>query len=392
MFNDDMILLGSKRSVIRELFEFGKAKAQKDGKDSVFDFSLGNPNVPSPKCVDEAILSCSKDKDAHAYTSAQGSQSVRRAIARHIRQTFGADMDENHIYMTCGAAASLCISIRALSEPDDEFIVFAPYFPEYKVFIASMGAKCVVCPATGDFSIDFAALEGLVGKHTKGVIFNSPNNPSGRVYSQQDLERLCSLLKKKSDEFSHPIFLIADEPYREIVYDKDVPYAMNFYADTIVCYSYSKSLSLPGERIGYIAVNPKACHADELYFAICGAGRSLGYVCAPSTYQKVVEKCVDALPDIAAYRKNRDLLSTSLQAIGYECVRPDGAFYLMVKALEDDANLFSERAKNFGLLLVPSDDFGVTGYVRIAYCVDYDMIVRSIPAFEKLFMSYKQQG
>lgn len=391
MFNDDMILLGSKRSVIRELYEFGKTKAQRDGKDSVFDFSLGNPNVPSPKCVDDAVLSCAKEENIHAYTSAQGDVNVRRAVAKHIWEKFGADMDENHVYMTCGAAASLCISIRALSEPDDEFIVFAPYFPEYKVFVSSMGGKCVVCPCGKDFSIDFDALERLVNARTKAVIYNSPNNPSGVVYSQDVVKRLCALLKDKSAEYSHPIFLIADEPYREIAYDKEVPYAMNFYADTIVCYSYSKSLSLPGERIGYIAVNPHATDSDELYFAICGAGRSLGYVCAPSTYQRVVEKCVDALPDVAAYKRNRDLIFNALTKIGYECVRPDGAFYLMVKALESDANAFSERAKNFGLLLVPSDDFGINGYVRIAYCVDYDMIVRSIPAFEKLFMSYKQQ-
>ena len=390
MLNREMLTLGSKRSVIRELYEFGKLKAEKDGAQNVFDFSLGNPNVPSPQCIEDALLQCAKEKDVHAYTSAQGDKNVRRAIAEHIRRTFGAKMDENHVYMTCGAAASLCITFRALCEKDDEIVIFTPYFPEYKVFVSSMGAKCVTCPCKDDFSIDFSALERVLSERTKAVVINSPNNPSGIVYSKQVIKKLCDLLTRRSQAYSHPIFLVCDEPYREIVYGADVPYPMNFYDDCVVCYSYSKSLSLPGERIGYVAVNPNAHLADELYFAICGAGRSLGYVCAPSTYQRVVEKCVDALPDVDAYRKNRDLLFDSLTTIGYECVRPDGAFYMMVRSLEDDANAFSERAKDFGLLLVPSDDFGVKGWVRIAYCVDYDMIRRSLPAFERLFATYKQ--
>lgn len=240
-----------------------------------------------------------------------------------------------------------------------------------------------------DFTPDLSALEKAVTNRTKAVIVNSPNNPSGVVYSKDTIEKIAAILKRKSEEFARPIFIIADEPYREIAYDVDVPYIMNFWDDTIVCYSYSKSLSLPGERIGYIAVSPKACEANNLYLAICGAGRSLGYVCAPSTYQRVVEKCVDALPDIDAYRKNRDLLFDSLTEIGYDCVRPDGAFYMFVKSLEDDANAFANTAKQLGLLLVPADDFGASGYVRIAYCVSHDMIERSLPAFEKLFDLYK---
>ncbi len=392
MYNKDMFELGNKRSCIRELFEYGKKCAAEVGEDCVFDFSLGNPNVPAPKCVQEAILSLATTNSTalHGYTSAQGGIGVREAIANNIRRRFGVDMSADNVYMTCGAAASLCIALRALNEGEDEFVVLAPFFPEYKVFIRAAGAKAVVVPFNkADFTPDLSALEKAVTNRTKAVIVNSPNNPSGVVYSKDTIEKIAAILKRKSEEFARPIFIIADEPYREIAYDVDVPYIMNFWDDTIVCYSYSKSLSLPGERIGYIAVSPKACEANNLYLAICGAGRSLGYVCAPSTYQRVVEKCVDALPDIDAYRKNRDLLFDSLTEIGYDCVRPDGAFYMFVKSLEDDANAFANTAKQLGLLLVPADDFGASGYVRIAYCVSHDMIERSLPAFEKLFDLYK---
>ncbi len=392
MFNADMYELGSKRSAIRELFEYGKKRAEEVGEDGVFDFSLGNPNVPAPDCVKDAILSLVSDMDSttlHGYTSAQGDNGVREAIARHIRTRFGADVQADDIYMTCGAAASLCITLRALCEEGDEFVIIAPYFPEYKVFIEAQGGK-VVCASCKekDFQIDIDALGSAITAHTKAVIVNSPNNPCGVVYGQNTVQSLCDVLSQKSKEYGHPIFIISDEPYRELAYDVAVPYIMNYYADSVVCYSYSKSLSLPGERIGYIAVNPKAQNARDLYLAVCGAGRSLGYVCAPSTYQRVVEKCVDALPDISTYKRNRDLIYDALTSIGYECVHPDGAFYLFVKALEKDANRFADNAKRLGLLLVPSDDFGIKGYVRIAYCVNHDMIARSIPVFEKLYNLY----
>lgn len=393
MFNKDMYELGSKRSSIRELFEYGKKRAAEVGKDNVFDFSLGNPNVPAPDCVKEAILSLANDCDStalHGYTSAQGDSSVREAIANNICRRFGTKISKDNIYMTCGAAASLCITLRALNEGNDEFVVLAPYFPEYMVFIKTAGGKAVVVPYTEkDFTPDLPAFEKAISKNTKAVIINSPNNPCGVVYSQNTIEKIADILNKKSVEFGHPIFIIADEPYRELAYEVEVPYIMNFYNDTIVCYSYSKSLSLPGERIGYIAISPNANNANNLYLSVCGAGRALGYVCAPSTYQQVVKKCIDALPDIDAYRKNRDLLFDSLTKIGYDCVRPDGAFYLFVKSLEDDANAFADKAKQLGLLLVPGDDFGAKGYVRIAYCVSHDMIKRSLPAFEKLFELYK---
>ncbi len=395
MFNKDMHELGSKRSSIRELFEYGKKRAAEVGSDCVYDFSLGNPNVPAPDCVKDAILSLANSCDSsplHGYTSAQGDFFVRDAIARDLNARFGANMNAEMIYMTCGAAASLCITLRALNEGKDEFVILAPYFPEYKVFIDSMKGKVVEVPFDeNDFSPNLTALENAITPSTKAVIINSPNNPSGVVYSEDTLKKIAAVLGEKSKQFSKPIFLISDEPYRELAYDANVPFTMNFYDDTIVCYSFSKSLSLPGERIGYVAVSPKAADAQNLYLAICGAGRALGYVCAPSTYQRVIKVCVNARPDIDVYRKNRDLLYDSLTKIGYDCVHPDGAFYLFVKALEEDANAFADNAKRLGLLLVPGDDFGAKGYVRIAYCVSNDVIKRSVPAFEKLFEQYKAE-
>jgi aspartate aminotransferase len=386
--------LGSKRSVIRELFEFGKKRAAELGADKVFDFSLGNPNVPAPECVRASLkrlIDLPDSTTIHGYTSAQGDSEVRKAIAASINARFNANVSPDFIYMTCGAAASLCISLRALNELDDEFIIFAPYFPEYQVFIKAAGGVPVTVPFNpDDFQIDFGAFEKAVTKKTKAVIINSPNNPCGVVYPQAAVQRVAEILRRKSAEFGKPIVLISDEPYRELVYDgAQVPYVMNFYDDSIVCYSYSKSLSLPGERIGYIAISPEMRGKEGVYAAVCGAGRALGYVCAPSLFQRVVAQCADAKPDIAAYKRNRDLLYGSLTQIGYSCVYPDGAFYLFVKALEADANAFAGRAKDFGLLLVPGDDFAAAGYVRIAYCVNYDMIKRSLPSFKLLFDAYK---
>lgn len=394
MLNKDMYALGSKRSAIRELYEFGKKRIEEVGKDNVFDFSLGNPNVTPPACVNQSIkelLTSLDDISLHGYTSAQGDVNVRSAVAFNLSKREGIEISKNNIYMTCGAAASLCITLRSLCEEGDEFIILAPYFPEYKVFVKSQGGKCVVIPFDKTILMpDMTTLKNAINTHTKAVIINSPNNPSGVVYSGEIIEQIASILSEKSREFSREIFIISDEPYREIVYDVDVASIMSRYANTIVCYSYSKSLSLPGDRIGYIAVSPKCTGANDLYLAICGAGRALGYVCAPSTYQHVVEKCVDAMPNISEYRKNRDLLYSALSQIGYDCIQPDGAFYLMFKSLEEDSLSFCEKAKDFDLLLVAGDDFGAKGYVRVAYCVDYDMINRSIPAFKKLYDSYRK--
>ncbi len=394
MFNKEMHKLGSNRSVIRELFEFGKQLAAKEGADKVYDFSLGNPSVPAPEAVKTSIekqIALPNSTALHGYSSAQGDPDVRAAIANHIKTAFGVAADPNLIYLTVGAAAALCISLRALKEEGDNFVCFAPFFPEYSVFTAATGATLRVVPMRQDCKMDLAAAEKLIDEHTKGIIINSPNNPSGAVYSEEEIKDLCKLLGSKEKEYGHPIFLISDEPYREIVYDGIfVPYLMNYYDDVIVCYSYSKSLSLPGERIGYVAVSPKANEAQQLYYAICGAGRALGYVCAPHLFQRILLDCVDLPADVAAYDKNRKLLYSSLTEIGYTCIKPQGAFYLMVKSPEEDANAFSDRAKNFGLLLVPGDTFGAPGFVRVSYCVSYDMIVRSLPAFTALFATYKK--
>ena len=394
MYNEKMHHLGSVRSVIRELFEFGKKRAQEVGADKVYDFSLGNPSVPAPDCVNEAIVELVTSMPStalHGYTSAQGDASVRGAIAGYINERFGTKLTGDSIYMTVGAAASLCITLRALSDGKDEFITVAPFFPEYTVFTEATGAKLKVVPIKKeDFQVDLVELEKAVTPLTKGIILNSPNNPSGVVYTEETIKGVTAILEAKQKEFGHPIYLISDEPYRELVYgDVKVPYLMNYYDNTIVCYSYSKSLSLPGERIGYIALSDKLQEERDIYAAVCGAGRALGYVCAPSLMQRVVEKCLRATPDISEYKKNRDLVYGALTEMGYDCVKPDGAFYLFVKALEEDAGAFSERAKELGLLIVPGDSFGAPGYVRISYCVSYDMIKRSLPAFQKLIDSYK---
>lgn len=385
--------LGEKRSVIREIFEYAKIRAAQIGAENVFDFSIGNPSVPAPDCVNEAIHKIVNETPSvllHGYTSAQGDFFVRKKIAEHINARFGTAVTADHLYMTCGAAASLTISIHAVSVPQEEFITFAPYFTEYKVFVEGADCKLKVLPSDKKFMPDFKALEEAITPRTRGIIYNSPNNPSGVVYDEETVKKLAALLEEKQKEFGKDIYLIADEPYRELVYDDSikVPYAMNYYRNTLVCYSYSKSLSLPGERIGYIAVNPDMAGAKEVYAAICGAGRILGFVCAPSLMQRVISECVDKTADISVYKYNRDLFYDALTSYGYEVVKPDGAFYLFVKALEEDANAFCERAKKYELLLVPGDDFGVKGYVRIAYCVAPDKIRRALPAFEKLAKEY----
>ena len=389
--------LGSKRSIIREIFEYSKKRGAEIGSENVFDFSLGNPSVPVPKEVHEAIAELLADCDSlqlHGYTSAQGDLSVRRAVADSIRKRFSVDVTPDHIYMTCGAAASLSICLKALIEEDkqDECIVFAPFFTEYRVFVENAGGRLIVSqPMENTLQIDVRDLENRITPRTKAIILNSPNNPSGVVYTEETVVAVCDVLRKKSAEYKKTIYLIADEPYRELVYsDVTVPYLMRYYDHTLVCYSYSKSLSLPGERIGYIAVSPTMEDGASVYFAVCGAGRSLGYVCAPSLFQKVIERCIDVKIDTTVYRQNRDLLYDSLTAYGYECVKPDGAFYLFVKSLEEDAYAFYERAKRHELLVVPCDDFGVKGYVRIAYCVDGERVKRALPAFHRLAEEYQR--
>lgn len=395
MISKEMYELGSKRSVIRELFEFGKQQAAVVGKENVFDFSIGNPTVPAPACVKEAIielLNTSKSEEIHGYTSAQGDIETRKGLADYMNKTYGAKLNADNFYMTCGAAASLCIVLKSIVEsPEDEIVIIAPYFPEYQVFIKTTGAKVVVVPPDTDkFQVHMELLEKAITPKAKGIIINSPNNPSGVVYSEDTLKALSALLKKKSEEYNKPLYLISDEPYREIVYDDTkIPYVPNLYDNTIICYSYSKSLSLPGERIGYILVPDSVVNSKEVYTTVCGAGRALGYVCAPSMFQKIVLKCMGNTSDVALYDANRRMLYDELGKMGYECVRPDGAFYLFMKALEENSVAFSENAKKFNLLVVPADDFGCPGYVRISYCVDPEMIKRSFAAFQKLKNLYK---
>lgn len=391
--NQRMYGLGSKSSVIREIFEYGKRRAAEIGAENVYDFSLGNPSVAPPQAVEDAIAQLLQGKDMtalHGYTSGPGDMATREAIAAHIRGSFGVPADAAHIYMTCGAAASLTISLSAICNAGDEVITFAPYFTEYKVFTETAGARLLALPSDpATFQIDFAVLEGALSPKTAAVLVNSPNNPSGVVYGRETVKKLASLLAEKSAEYGRTIYLISDEPYRELVYGGvEVPYLPAYYKDTLVCYSYSKSLSLPGERIGYIFVSPQAKDAAALFLAVCGAGRALGYVCAPSLFQKVIARCQGMTSDVSVYEKNRNTLLSALTSYGFTCVRPDGAFYLFMRSPEPDANAFCEKAKQYDLLLVPGDDFGCAGYVRIAYCVSPAMIARSLPAFEKLARSY----
>lgn len=393
MVSQKMMELGNNRSVIRDLFEYGNKRKEEIGADKVFDFSIGNPSVPAPDCVKEAILDLAENGDPvalHGYTSAQGDAGLRSKLAEYINQKHGTNLTADHFYITVGAAASLTISLKALAEPGDEFITFAPFFPEYRVFVEMTGSKLVVVNSNPeDFQIDSRVLENAITEHTKGIILNSPNNPSGVVITEECIRSACAVLDKKQKEFGHEIFLIADEPYRELVYgDVKVPYLMNYYDNTLVCYSYSKSLSLPGERLGYIAVSNRAKDWKSIYAAVCGAGRALGYVCAPSLFQQVIARCIGKTSDVSVYAQNRDLLYHALTEYGYRCIKPDGAFYLFVEALEEDATAFAERAKKYELLLVPADSFGTPGFVRISYCVSTEQIKNALPSFQKLAKEY----
>ena len=393
MVSERMLGLGTARSVIRELFEYGKQRAAIVGAENVYDFSLGNPSVPAPDAVNETAIRILKENPdiIHCYTSAQGDAAARQRFADSLNRRFSADYTADQFYITVGAAASLCCVFNGLTCPGDEFIVFAPYFPEYKVFIEGAGAKMVLIPPEIEaFQIDFATFEQAITPNTKGVIVNSPNNPSGVVYSKQTLEKLAAILTAKSEEYGHPIYLISDEPYREIVFGGfEVPWIPHIYKDTIVCYSFSKSLSLPGERLGYVLVPGQVTDSKLVYAAVAGAGRSLGYVNAPSLFQQVTSLCCDMTADLKVYEENCKLLVTSLREMGYHVAQPGGAFYLFPRSLEPDDMAFSERAKQFDLLLVPGSGFGAPGHFRLAYCVQTEMIRRALPKFKALADSYK---
>ena len=378
-------------SWIRKMFEKGLELKKEFGEDAVCDFSLGNPSVPAPPCVEEAIreLLSLDSMSLHGYTAAAGLPSLRKAIAKDLQERFSLPAREDLIYVTCGAAAGLAICLHALVIPGEEVIAFAPFFPEYRMFTEGVGGKLVTVPPLANLQPDLAALENSITEKTKLLIVNTPNNPSGVVLSEGSLKKLCGILHAAELRYGHPIYLVSDEPYRELVYDgQPVPSILHYYDNAILDYSYSKSLSLPGERIGYLAVSARMEDAATVFAAICGGGRVCGFVNAPSLMQRVIEKCLDKTSDVSLYKVNRDLLYTGLKELGFDCVYPDGAFYLFMKTPEPDAKAFAERAKKYELLLVPSDDFGVPGYVRIAYCVSADLIRRSMPAFRKLAEEY----
>ena len=388
MINQNAYALGANRSCIRELFEYGRARAAIVGADHVYDYSLGNPSIPAPAGVNDAIREILRDTDSllvHGYTSATGDFEARKAISDDLNRRYNADSAPEDFFLGCGAAPELAAVFRALAVPGGELLTIAPYFPEYKPFAEEAGLTFrVVPPDVPGFQIRLDAVEAMLTEHTQAVLINSPNNPSGVVYTRQTLTALADLLRRKSAEFGHPIYLVSDEPYRELAYGVEVPFVPGIYANTVVCYSYSKSLSLPGERIGYVYVPKAAADSRALFAAVAGAARAGGHVCAPSLMQKVIARCARLRPDLAAYDRNRKALYEGLTAMGYETAKPDGAFYLFVKAPGGDANAFSEKAKQHDLLLVPGDGFGCPGYFRLCYCVSYEMIQNSLPVFRKL--------
>ncbi len=392
MYNETAYALGSVRSYIREVFEYGRQQSKIVGEENVFDYSLGNPSIPAPEKVNQTIchvLDTESSIKVHGYTSGPGDDTIREAVSANLTERFGKKIRPENLFFTCGAAPALVSALKALACEGSEVIAIAPYFPEYKPFTESVGSKFVaVSVDMSTFQIDLDALAAEINEHTQAIIINSPNNPTGVVFSAETLTKVAGILENASAKHGHPIYIIADEPYRELVYDGvEVPFIPNIYRDTIVCYSWSKSLSLPGERIGYVMIADDATDSGELLAAVAGAARMLGHVCAPSLIQRAVAECCGIMPDLEAYDVNRNLLYNGLTEIGYECAKPQGAFYLFVKAPGGDAKAFAEKAKAKNLLIVPSDGFGVPGYFRLSYCVSRDMIERSLPVFKEVFES-----
>ena len=389
MLNETAYALGSNRSCIRDLFEYGRQRAALVGPENVYDYSLGNPSIPSPPEVNQTILQVLQDTDSlavHGYTSASGDYETRKAISEDLNRRYQAQTRPEDFFLGCGAAPELVAVFRALAVPGGEILAIAPYFPEYQPFVQEAGLTFrAVPPDVPDFQINLEAVAQMLTPHTQALILNSPNNPSGVVYTRQTLQALADLLTRKSEEYAHPIYLISDEPYRELVYGGvEVPFVPHIYPNTVICYSYSKSLSLPGERIGYVYVCAQAADSARLMAAVAGAARGCGHVCAPSLWQKVIARCAHLRPDLQSYDRNRRALYEGLTAMGYEMAKPDGAFYLFIKAPGGDAQAFSDKAKAKDLLLVPGDGFGCPGYFRICYCVSCDMIQRSLPVFREL--------
>lgn len=393
MINEAMYARGAESSKIREIFTYACERKAQIGADKVFDFSLGNPSIPAPEAVrssiERSLAECAPE-ELHGYTPAPGLPAARKAVAASLNRRFGTSYSMGDIFMTVGAAASVSCALHALTSPGDEVIVVSPYFPEYKVWIESCGCTCVEAPAKPyTFRLSVGSIMEAITPRTAAIIVNSPNNPTGSVYSREVLQRLANCLNEVNRSREQPMFLISDEPYRELTYGAEVPWVPGIYENTVVCYSYSKSLSLPGERVGWVLVPPACFESARVMAAIAGSARALGFVCAPALFQRVVADCVDEPCNVEAYNRNRLLLVNELGEMGYSVVEPEGAFYLWVRALEPDAEAFCERAKRFELLPVPSDSFGVSGWVRVGYCVSYDTIVNSLPAWRALMDSYR---
>lgn len=395
MINKKMYDLGNKPSDIRSLFEYGKQRKLEIGENNVYDFSLGNPNVPAPSVVNETLINLinsTSPEVLHGYTSGVGDNNVRMQIVNDLNERYNVNLKSDLVYMTVGAAAALTISLNAILNNDDEVVVIAPFFPEYRVFIEKANGKVVVVKSDEKtFKPNLNTLSDAINEKTKAVIINYPNNPTGVVLNNDDLLGLTNLLKEKQNEYNTTIYLISDEPYRELIYsDNPIPFVTKYYDNTIICYSFSKSLSLPGERIGYILVSPSCVDCYYLFKAICGAGRSLGYVCAPSLFQLMIPYCLGKTSDLNVYKENKEILYNALIQYGYEVIKPEGAFYIFMKALGNSSYEFCEQAKKYELLLVPSDSFGYEGYVRISYCVSKQTIINSLDSFKKLIDNYKR--
>lgn len=388
MINEQYKKMLEGKSVIRQLSEFATARGKEIGYDNVFDYSLGNPSVPVPEKFTQVMMELLQTKSSmelHGYSPSLGIASVKESIARSLNQRFGMNYTGNHIFPTTGAAGAVAHAVRCVTEPGDEVLTFAPYFPEYNLYINMSGAVLKIVPAnTDNFQINFEKLEEMINEKTMALLINTPNNPSGAVYSSETLKELSELLLRKQQEYGHDIFIISDEPYREIVFEGvEAPYVSKFYDNTLSCYSYSKSLSLPGERIGYVAVNP-GCTDAELISAICGQiSRGIGHNCPPSIIQLAVSQVLDVTSDMSVYETNMNILYRELTSLGFECVKPGGTFYIFPKALEEDATAFCQKATKYDLILVPSDTFGVPGYFRMAYCIDTEKVERSLEALRK---------
>lgn len=391
MYNQEYYGLGAAPSGIRALFAYGQEKAKEIGAENVFDYSLGNPSIPAPEAVNRNIMDVLADTESvkvHGYTAAGGTERLRSAVAADLSRRTGLDINGSDLFFTCGTSGAIVATVKALCAGEKpEILLVAPFFPEYITFTKFNGAKPVVIPPdTGRFQINLPLAEQMITPDTQAIIINSPNNPTGVVYTEETLRSLADILTRKSTEYGHPIYIISDEPYRELVYGGvTVPFIPKIYRNTIVCYAYSKSYSLPGERLGYVYVPSFAEDSGAIMNAVAGASRVIGHVCPPSLMQAVIERCPSEQPDLKAYDENRTLLYSALTEMGYECAKPDGAFYLFVKVPNGDANTFSEKAKlEHNLLVVPGDPFGCPGYIRLSYCVSNAMIRRSLPAFKAM--------